>query len=230
MAYFLLIVHIATAIVFIGALTISVSLFPRYAAADPDVDDKSHDAHPVALAMHRITKVYGRLAIIPPAVGITLAVVLGRLDELWIILSVALSLIGGALLIWGHHPLAATDAGGSTTRTEHPPPRRRSSRNPQLDLVRHPRPHDPETRGRRMTERGLQTSMCLLRSAPHCRRDRTVRAEDVPGEALPDEPVSRSIRIEVIRERVRLCVAGTQLVSEACWKTGSKRARTESAR
>lgn len=100
MADFLLVVHIATAIVFIGALTISVSLFPRYAAADPDVDDKSHDAHPVALAMHRITKVYGRLAIIPPAVGITLAVVLGRLDELWIILSVALSLIGGALLIW----------------------------------------------------------------------------------------------------------------------------------
>ena len=84
MAYFLLVVHIATAIVFIGALTISVSLFPRYAAAAPDVDDKSHDAHPVALAMHRITKVYGRLAIIPPAVGITLAVVLGRLDELWI--------------------------------------------------------------------------------------------------------------------------------------------------
>ncbi|OJU41466.1 MAG: hypothetical protein BGN97_09800 [Microbacterium sp. 69-10] len=100
MAYFLLIVHIATAIVFIGALTISVSLFPRYAAPASDVNDKSHDTHPVALAMHRITKVYGRLAIIPPAVGITLAVVLGRLDELWIILSVALSLIGGALLTW----------------------------------------------------------------------------------------------------------------------------------
>lgn len=107
MTSFLLVVHVATAIVFIGALTVSASVFPRYATGEAAAAYAGSGGHPAAVAMHRITKGYGRLAIISPATGLVLALLLGRLSELWILASIALVTLGGFLLVYKLIPLQA---------------------------------------------------------------------------------------------------------------------------
>lgn len=97
----LLIIHIASAIIFIGAITVATSLFPRYAtnASAGGAD------HAVARLLHRITYGYGRLALITPVAGFLLALVTGRASELWILLSIALVAVGGGLLAFRIVPL-----------------------------------------------------------------------------------------------------------------------------
>jgi len=99
MTYVLLVIHVATAIVFIGGVTVSASVFPRYATAEAAAPYQDGGGHPGALAMHRITKGYGRLAIITPAVGLVLAVMLGRLDDVYILISIALVIVGGWVVV-----------------------------------------------------------------------------------------------------------------------------------
>ncbi len=93
----LLVVHIATAIVFIGALTAAASIFPRFV----DEQDPEHvDQHrAVAVQMHRITSGYGRLAVITPLAGLTMAVIGGKTGELWILLAIILSAVAGLVLV-----------------------------------------------------------------------------------------------------------------------------------
>jgi hypothetical protein len=104
MNHFLLIIHVATAIVFVGALTVSASVFPRYATADAAAAYADRGGHPVAIAMHRITRVYGRLAAITPLMGLVLALILGKLGQPWILISLALVTIGAALLVFAIIP------------------------------------------------------------------------------------------------------------------------------
>lgn len=99
MEYVLLVVHVATAIVFIGGVTVSASVFPRYATAEAAAPYAEQGGHPAALAMHRITSVYGRLAAITPAVGLVLALILGKLGELWVLLALVLVAVGGVILL-----------------------------------------------------------------------------------------------------------------------------------
>jgi len=99
MNYFFLIIHVASAILFIGGVTVSTSLFPRYATGADAAAFAEKGGHPAAVAMHRITYVYGRLAIITPVAGLLLAVMLGRLMELWVLLSIALVAAGSVLLV-----------------------------------------------------------------------------------------------------------------------------------
>jgi len=136
MPYVLLVIHIATAIVFIGGVTVAASVFPRYATADAAAGHESTGGHPTALAMHRITKGYGRLAIITPVVGLTLALVLGRVTELWILLSIVLVAIGGALLVWRIIPM-------------------------QKQMLADP-PSDPKARGRAVASAGLLNTVWLV--------------------------------------------------------------------
>jgi hypothetical protein len=93
----LLVVHIATAIIFIGALTASASIFPRFVdGQDPDHADQHHA---VAVQMHRITNGYGRLAVITPVAGLALAIIGGKIGELWVLLAIVLSAVAGLVLI-----------------------------------------------------------------------------------------------------------------------------------
>ena len=86
----LLSVHVLAGILFVGPIAVATSLFPRYARADGSAD--------VAGALHRITRVYGALALAVPAIGLVLAVVQGRVTEAWIIVAMALTAIAGGLL------------------------------------------------------------------------------------------------------------------------------------
>lgn len=87
-------------ILFVGPIAVVVSLFPRYAlvvegAAVRHLHDRSER---VARVLHRVTCVYGLLAIVVPVVGLTLAIVQGRMGEIWITIAMVLTEAAGALL------------------------------------------------------------------------------------------------------------------------------------
>jgi hypothetical protein len=111
----LLSVHVLAGIVFVGGSAVAASLFPRYAPVavnapaevgvpgDADVPGDRNRA--VAVAMHRITRGYGVLAVVVPVVGIVLAFVQGRIGEIWISVSMALTAAAGGLLVLWIRPL-----------------------------------------------------------------------------------------------------------------------------
>ena len=84
----LLSVHVVAGILFVGPVAVSTSLFPRYAA----------DEREVAQALHRITRVYGLLAVIVPVAGLALAFAQGRTTEVWVLVAMLLTAIAGGLL------------------------------------------------------------------------------------------------------------------------------------
>jgi uncharacterized membrane protein len=108
----LLSIHVLAGIVFVGGSAIATSLFPRYApvaAAVPAAvpagagegggsGEASERNRAVAVALHRITRGYGVAGILVPAVGIALALVQGRMAEIWITLAMVLTAAAGILL------------------------------------------------------------------------------------------------------------------------------------
>jgi hypothetical protein len=94
-----LFVHVATAVVFIGAVTTAISLFPRYATAEDAAQYLDQGGHPAAVAMHRITQVYGLLALICPVAGLLLAINHHDLGKTWIWLSRVLVVAAWLLLL-----------------------------------------------------------------------------------------------------------------------------------
>jgi zinc transporter ZupT len=106
----LLSVHVLAAIVFVGGSAVAASLFPRYAPvavgvpAGPAPEDDGR-SRAVAAAMHRITRGYGVVGIVVPVVGIVLATVQGRMGEVWISISLVLTVAAGVLLGVGVVPL-----------------------------------------------------------------------------------------------------------------------------
>lgn len=86
----LLSVHVVAGILFVGPVAVSASLFPRYAP----------EAGQVAQVLHRITRVYGLLAVIVPVVGLALAFAQGRTTEVWVLVAMLLTAIAGGLLAW----------------------------------------------------------------------------------------------------------------------------------
>lgn len=119
----LLSLHVLAGILFVGPVAVVVSLFPRYApvtdgAAVRHLDDRSER---VARALHRITRVYGMLAIAVPVLGLTLALVQGRMAEIWITIAMVLTAVAGGLLALQIAPrqrdaLAAPDDGAQLRR------------------------------------------------------------------------------------------------------------------
>ncbi|WP_017601623.1 hypothetical protein [Nocardiopsis lucentensis] len=113
----LLSVHVLASIVFVGGVAVATSLFPRYApvaepvsapaagappgAAVPSEDERSRR---VALSLHRVTRVYSFLGALVPMAGIALAVAQGRMGEIWVNVSMALTAAAAVLLAWQIHP------------------------------------------------------------------------------------------------------------------------------
>ena len=106
MEAFLLSVHVIAGILFVGPVAVSTSLFPRYAA----------DGGEVAVVLHRITRVYGLLAVIVPIAGLVLALAQDRTTEVWVLVAMLLTAIAGGLLALQITPRqrAALAASGST--------------------------------------------------------------------------------------------------------------------
>lgn len=97
MAAFLLAVHVVAAIVFVGSLTVAVSLFPRYARLALDGTTAAQGI-PAVLLLHRIARVYAVLALSVPVFGFAVAVRLDVLGQSWVQVSIGLTLLAGLLL------------------------------------------------------------------------------------------------------------------------------------
>lgn len=98
MASFLLSLHVVAGILFVGPVAVATSLFPRYspvAGAGPGGAGRSLDT---ARLLHRITRVYGTLALAVPALGLALALVQGRTTEVWVVVAMVLTAVAGGLL------------------------------------------------------------------------------------------------------------------------------------
>lgn len=102
MGKLLLSIHVLAAIVFIGPVTVAVSLFPRYArlaladaTGGPDGDPR---AEPVVRLLHRISRVYAVLGLSVPVLGIALAARLGVLGDAWVVVSIVLTIAAAVLL------------------------------------------------------------------------------------------------------------------------------------
>jgi hypothetical protein len=109
----LLSVHVLAGIVFVGGSAVAASLFPRYApvaatlpvgAATTAPEPGGERSRAVAVALHRITRVYGILGVVVPVVGIALAIVQGRMGEVWINIAMVLTAVAGALLAFLVYP------------------------------------------------------------------------------------------------------------------------------
>ncbi|MFG1771247.1 hypothetical protein ACGFIX_16860 [Nocardia salmonicida] len=98
MEHILLSVHVLAGIVFVGGSAVATSLFPRYAPVAGGADPESVRSRPVAVAMHRITGNYAKLAIIVPVIGIVLATIQGRMNEIWITTAMVTTAVAGGLL------------------------------------------------------------------------------------------------------------------------------------
>ena len=102
MQAFLLSVHVVFAILFVGPPAVAVSLFPRFVPATADVESAPQRAGErdvaVAQLLHRVTRVYGLLAVAVPVLGIVLATVQHRMTEVWIVVAMVLTAAAGALL------------------------------------------------------------------------------------------------------------------------------------
>ncbi|MEU4415555.1 hypothetical protein [Nocardia salmonicida] len=98
MEHILLSVHVLAGIVFVGGSAVATSLFPRYAPVAGGPDPESVRSRSVAVAMHRITGNYAKLAIIVPVIGIVLATIQGRMNEIWITTAMVTTAVAGGLL------------------------------------------------------------------------------------------------------------------------------------
>ncbi|MGY1606080.1 MULTISPECIES: hypothetical protein [unclassified Geodermatophilus] len=116
MAAVLLSVHVVVAVVFVGAVTIAVSLFPRYARQALEGRDPA--AVPALRLLHRVTRVYAVLSLAVPVFGIATASSLGVLTDAWVLASMALTLLAAGVLVGvvlpGQQEVLAAAAGEGT--------------------------------------------------------------------------------------------------------------------
>ncbi len=100
MEAFLLSVHVVAGILFIGPVSVAISLFPRFAPVLEGAPERrpGERSERVAALLHRVARGYGLIAVIVPVVGILLAFVEGRMGEVWLTAAMAATAVAGALL------------------------------------------------------------------------------------------------------------------------------------
>lgn len=137
MSKLLLSAHVLAAIVFIGPVSVAVSVFPRYAkqalteasrglvGARPamtsdrvasTVSRGGSFSEPVTRFLHRISRVYSVLGLAVPVLGLALALRMGVLGDVWLLTSIVLTvvaaiLLSAVLLPAQHRAMALLDSG-----------------------------------------------------------------------------------------------------------------------
>jgi Predicted integral membrane protein (DUF2269) len=97
---FLLSLHVVAAIVLVGPMTLAVSVFPRYArtALDPAAVPEADRAAALAGLLHRMSRGYAVLSLSVPVIGVALAGRMHVLGDLWVVVSLVLTIKAAALL------------------------------------------------------------------------------------------------------------------------------------
>jgi hypothetical protein len=104
MDHVLLSIHVVAGIVFVGGSAVATSLFPRYAPVATAEGTGGDRNRAVAAALHRITGGYAVFGLVVPLAGIALAVLQGRMGEIWITVAIALTAVAGGLVATQIHP------------------------------------------------------------------------------------------------------------------------------
>jgi len=89
--------HVLAAILTVGPVAITASMFPRIARnalASPDADGTA-----TARLLHRITRVYAAVGVAVPVLGYITGATLGVLSDAWLITSMVLTAGAAAVLI-----------------------------------------------------------------------------------------------------------------------------------
>ncbi|WP_025620447.1 DUF2269 family protein [Salinispora cortesiana] len=98
MSALLLSVHVLAAILTIGPVAVTASMFPRFARL---ALDRSTDPHrdAVVRVLHRITRNYAVIGVLVPVCGLATGASIGVLGDAWLIVSIVLTAGAGAMLI-----------------------------------------------------------------------------------------------------------------------------------
>ena len=94
----LLSLHVLTGIIFVGPVTVAVSLFPRYARLAADGEQRT-SARSVLTVLRRISTAYAVLGISVPVLGLGVALQLGVLTDAWLLVAIALTLVAAGVLV-----------------------------------------------------------------------------------------------------------------------------------
>ncbi len=89
--------HVLAAVLFIGPVTVAVSLFPRY-ARQALAPGRPPGPAAVAAALHRVSRVYAVLGLSVPVAGVATAVQLGVLGNAWVLTSILVTLLAAGVL------------------------------------------------------------------------------------------------------------------------------------
>jgi uncharacterized membrane protein len=94
----LLSIHVLAAIIFIGPVTVAVSLFPRFARTAMAGTDTAARAREVVVLLHRISRVYSVLGLSVPVVGLALAMRMGVLGDAWLVTAIVIVMAAAGVL------------------------------------------------------------------------------------------------------------------------------------
>lgn len=100
MTKLLLSIHVLAAILAVGPIAVAASLFPRYArqsAPGPEGSDGQR-ATAVAALLHRICRGYALAGIAVPVFGLATGAALGVLTDVWLIVSIVLTMVAALVL------------------------------------------------------------------------------------------------------------------------------------
>ncbi|SEQ63731.1 hypothetical protein [Microlunatus flavus] len=94
----LLAAHVLAAIVLVGPVTVTASVFPRYVRAAAASGPSATAALASASAMHRVSRTYAVAALAVPVLGVATAGALGVLTQGWVLVAMALTAVAGLVL------------------------------------------------------------------------------------------------------------------------------------
>lgn len=121
----LLVAHVIGSILFVGPVTLATSLYPTFVTASPraitntaqagHTDTLPKKTEQVRIVLHRVTRVYGVIGMLVPALGFVLAARMGILADAWVIASMILTALAAILLAFVVYPLQRRTFDGPIT-------------------------------------------------------------------------------------------------------------------
>lgn len=88
MSAILLSVHVILAVLAVGPIALAASVFPRYAGTPG-----------AGQVLHRICVTYAAVGVAAPLLGIATAVAMAALTQVWVLVSIALTVVAAVVLI-----------------------------------------------------------------------------------------------------------------------------------
>lgn len=99
MTKFLLSLHVLAAIVAVGPVTVAASMFPPAVRRAAPAGGGAPAAAAGVRLLHRICRVYARIGIAVPLLGLATALAMGVLGDTWLVTSIALTAAAAGVLV-----------------------------------------------------------------------------------------------------------------------------------